>query len=274
MQESMFMSLVTADPRERERPWLHHIRRMELAKAAELLKEAPGKRVLEIGGGDGFVAQELSNYGFDVTSIDLAPRQPASFPVQFGDATNLAFPDGSFDAIVTCHVLEEIPWPRVFAEMKRVLKPNGVAVHIVATTHWSALTATWHFLTLPAFVAKSVGKRMGKSQGNQNGASPKTADANTAAAREIAEQWTTSRRLKWALLHPVGYYPSFVHEIFLFSNPAWSSLFRRNGFSVAVSARGPVLASGLRVFPFKAMATRQGLAKAFPSSRIYLTRPS
>ena len=60
------MNLIVADPRERERPWLHYIRKLELNKAADFLKATRGRRLLEIGGGDGFVAHELSSLGFDV----------------------------------------------------------------------------------------------------------------------------------------------------------------------------------------------------------------
>jgi SAM-dependent methyltransferase len=43
-----------------------------------------------------------------------------------GDATNLPFPDGSFDIVWTEHVAMNIPdKPKLYREMHRVLKPGG-----------------------------------------------------------------------------------------------------------------------------------------------------
>jgi ubiquinone/menaquinone biosynthesis C-methylase UbiE len=43
-----------------------------------------------------------------------------------GDATNLPFPDGSFDVVWIEHVAMNIPdKPRLYQEMHRVLKPRG-----------------------------------------------------------------------------------------------------------------------------------------------------
>ena len=45
---------------------------------------------------------------------------------------NLPFNDASFDYIITSHVLEHV-WDLIscFHEMKRILKPNGLMVHII-----------------------------------------------------------------------------------------------------------------------------------------------
>ena len=268
------MNLIVADPRERERPWLHYIRKLEIAEAAGLVRGRASKRLLEIGGGDGFVGHEMSEFGFEVTSIDLAPRTPQSYPVQYGDATNLPFPDGTFDVVMTCHVLEEIPWPKVFSEMRRVLKPDGVGVHIVATSQWSLLTNFWHFLILPVFLLKSVWRRLtGKASSSKAERNSATASGTLGPGGDPTKQtWTTEQRFQWMFLHPVGFYPSFVHEIVLFTGGAWKRLFERNHFEVVSSVPGPILASGFRVFPFKAIAARRSLSGIFPSSRIFMVR--
>src|SRR5437870_821523 len=68
---------------------------------------APPARVLDIGCGAGRTTVELVQRGYTVKAIDLAPallavvrqRIPESFP-EIMNATELAFPDATFDAVI------------------------------------------------------------------------------------------------------------------------------------------------------------------------------
>ena len=97
-----------------------------------------GKRVLEIGFGDGFGLNYLAEVAKDATGIDLAPgnipRARAKYPranlhfLQM-EGTRLDFPDGSFDVIGSFQVIEHIPEPQLpnyLMEIRRVLTPDGV----------------------------------------------------------------------------------------------------------------------------------------------------
>jgi ubiquinone/menaquinone biosynthesis C-methylase UbiE len=91
---------------------------------------------LEVAVGTGL---NLPLYGGSVslTGIDLSPemlaiaRRRASeldrdFRLEEGDAHALAFPDSSFDTVVSTYSLCNIPDPHVaVGEMKRVLRPSG-----------------------------------------------------------------------------------------------------------------------------------------------------
>ena len=83
------------------------------------------KRCLEIGCGRG-VFQDLVG---DYTGIDIS-RSVGRFmhkPFLQASATELPFPENSFDAIWTITVLEHVPHPeRGLEEMHRVLKPGGL----------------------------------------------------------------------------------------------------------------------------------------------------
>jgi SAM-dependent methyltransferase len=104
-----------------------------------------GARVLEVGCGPGRLSIRLADEdGLDVTGVDLDPamieraranaerpgkgdeRRP-SFLV--GDVASLAFPDGSFDLVVSTLSMHHWAYPRAgLAEIGRVLRPGGRAL--------------------------------------------------------------------------------------------------------------------------------------------------
>jgi len=110
---------------------------LELARAARVDST---KRVLDVGSGVGGTSRCLAReFGCRVTGIDLTDEYcsaaamlseriglAALVDYRQGDATNLPFPDASFDIVWTEHVAMNIPdKPRLYAEMHRVLKPGG-----------------------------------------------------------------------------------------------------------------------------------------------------
>lgn len=106
-----------------------HLRRID-----RLLPLQPGERVLEVGCGQGHLTIRLAERGIDVTGIDANPNAPevsGSDRVLHMMAEELAFDDGEFDAVVSVHAIEHIPpLDEAAAEMSRVLKPGGRALHI------------------------------------------------------------------------------------------------------------------------------------------------
>jgi SAM-dependent methyltransferase len=95
----------------------------------------PGKRVLDIATGPGYVAARAAERGADSVGVDLSETMLAyarqrSPSVEFvrGDATDLPFPDNSFDAAITAFLLLHVGRPeRVVAEAVRVVAPDGLA---------------------------------------------------------------------------------------------------------------------------------------------------
>jgi SAM-dependent methyltransferase len=93
----------------------------------------PGTRTLDVATGPGHVAAQAAERGASVVGLDVAEemvalarrRQPGIEFVR-GDAEELSFPDGSFDAVVANFMILHVAKPeRASAEAHRVLAPGG-----------------------------------------------------------------------------------------------------------------------------------------------------
>jgi ubiquinone/menaquinone biosynthesis C-methylase UbiE len=111
------------------------------AIARELCAQRLGHDVLEIGVGNGSIAQRLLSDAPELawTAIDIDPHMTraaatrlrgfAGASVKTADATAMPFPDGSFDSVVSCLMLHHIiDWEGAVAEAARVLRPGGIFV--------------------------------------------------------------------------------------------------------------------------------------------------
>ncbi len=93
-------------------------------------------RVLDVGSGYSMFVLTAPEWEFDVTCCDLDHAAMEKMRVeapQFkwveGDAMNVPFADGEFDAIFAGEVIEHVPDPRAaLGEWLRVLKPGGVLI--------------------------------------------------------------------------------------------------------------------------------------------------
>jgi SAM-dependent methyltransferase len=108
-----------------------------------------GRRVLEIGFGMGTDLAQFAAAGAHVAGIDLSPAHlgiaarrfaltGTAADLRLGDAEDLPFADGSFDAVYSFGVIHHTPdAARATAQIHRVLRPGGRL--IVAVYHrWSA----------------------------------------------------------------------------------------------------------------------------------------
>lgn len=107
-----------------------------------------GKSVLELGAGTGGTATLLAKRGASVTGIDLLPfrieeaklrakQHNVDESIEFAlmDAMYLAFPDNTFDFIISKSVLVFTDHALTAKECYRVLKPGGIAVFIENMRH-------------------------------------------------------------------------------------------------------------------------------------------
>jgi SAM-dependent methyltransferase len=118
----------------------------------ELVGDDPGRRMLDIGCGDGEFALELKRRGAAVVGIDAsaemidaararAARESADVRFEVAVAERLPFADGQFDLVtaitILCFVADAAP---VFQEIARVMRPGGRLV-IGELGKWSTWAA-------------------------------------------------------------------------------------------------------------------------------------
>lgn len=105
------------------------------ARYAFASRLARHKRVLDVGCGLGYGAQELARHARQVTAIDIAPEAVRAAAFGYAapnlryvaaSATALPFSAGSFDLITAFEVIEHLTdWPVLLAEARRLLSPGG-----------------------------------------------------------------------------------------------------------------------------------------------------
>ena len=91
----------------------------------EIIKLAP-KNLLEIGIGNGLLANYLKQRGFNVTTIDIDKRLN---PDRVGSVLSLPFPGESFELVVCFEVLEHLPYKdyrKALSEIHRVSSKHAV----------------------------------------------------------------------------------------------------------------------------------------------------
>ena len=116
--------------------WLHEIQRF--------LPEGRKLDILDVGTGTGFFAILLAEKGHRVEGIDLTPAmleeartlaKQRNLDITFRemDAQNLAYPDDTFDVVISRNLTWTLPDPeRAYASWFRVLKPGGVLLNFDA----------------------------------------------------------------------------------------------------------------------------------------------
>jgi ubiquinone/menaquinone biosynthesis C-methylase UbiE len=108
--------------------------RMYRAEVLARVEGVPGRRILEVGCGEGmmFDGTATTPVQMDVSMTRVARAAGKCRFLLCGDGYQLPFGDGSFDVVLLIAVLEHTrePW-RILAEARRVLTPGGRAIMVV-----------------------------------------------------------------------------------------------------------------------------------------------
>jgi SAM-dependent methyltransferase len=137
-----------------------------------------GKRVLDVGAGNGYVLARYARsggqaFGVDLTStaVDLCRRRFALERLEgrfaIGSAECLPFASGTFDCVCSMGVLHHTPdVSRAMRELRRVLRPGGRL--IVMVYHRNSALYRLKFASLRLLSGKSVGQLVNEVDGEGN----------------------------------------------------------------------------------------------------------
>ncbi len=225
---------------------LENLRRLEIETVKGWL--IPGAHVLELGGGNGFQASVIRSLGCEVMSVDLAAsnelaRPNRFFPVQVYDGEHIPANDGTFDIIFSSNVLEHVRnLGALFGEMRRVLRPDGLAIHILPSTSWRF----WQSVAYAGFLVKSLLGRQRYVPGTAS--APITSADVTQALRTRGLAYTMKKAVLFPLLAH-GEYPNAIAELYYYSIRRWIGVFEDHGFSVEEVAGTNLFYTGHVLFP-------------------------
>jgi SAM-dependent methyltransferase len=146
------------------------------------LVELAPRRVLEVGGGPGELAERMQQgLGAEVAYVDLSPGMAAlarerGVDAQVGDVQELPFDDASFDTVVAAWMLYHVPdIDRGLAELARVLVPGGTLVAVTnSVEHLRELRALMQY----GFPGSMFSRENGEGQLRRHFASVRRIDAD------------------------------------------------------------------------------------------------
>lgn len=241
---------------------LEKLRRAEMESVREWFR--PRLHVLEVGGGSGFQAQIISSWGCEVSAIDIAASDDKTrryHPVYTFDGLSIPFADGTFERVYSSNVLEHVAdLPSMLKEISRVIKPDGIVIHVLPTSSWRFWTSLTHYAAIAKHALGKVGI---------------TNSANTLPSlNEYVSNrgWpTVCKRLLFD--GPHGEYPNALYELYAFSQSRWLHVFRENGFEIIRCYSNDLFYTGYGIMPSLPLNKRRKLALYLGSAcRVYVMR--
>ena len=220
--------------------WLNMLRHFEMEKIMSVLHVDSGASILEIGAGTGYQARLLHDHGFNVRAIDVGSsnyRQWQVYPVEEYDGVHIPAADGEFDIIFSSNVLEHIRHVERFLsfETKRVLKDDGIAIHVVPSATWRFWSIVSHYIDIPARLCRFAKNRM---------ASNSIIKPSDDSANDIQERTTSQRVLSYIFPLRHGERGNTLFEIYFFSRVGWSKLFKTTGWEIVERVSSGIFYTG------------------------------
>lgn len=118
-----------------------------------------GRRLLDVGCGDGDFLATMENLGWEVAGVEPDPkaaetgRQRHNLAISVGTLESVQLPPDSVDVITLSHVIEHVPSPALLlAECYRVLRPGGRLIALtpnVRSTGHALFRRAWFSLDPP-----------------------------------------------------------------------------------------------------------------------------
>jgi SAM-dependent methyltransferase len=211
--KDIFLSRVRTDELDSVRRWL-----------------PPGSLVLELGTGNGIQAGQLTKRGCRVVGIDVAPA--SNLVAAIYDGLNIPMAGSSVDRVFSSNCLEHVvSLDELLLETHRVLKPDGLAVHVVPSTSWRAVSFIGCYF---AALRRTTRSRTSLPENHSSFHS-----ANMRAPKP-----------RISLFPPAhGTARSALHELVSFSRRRWKRKFLDAGFKILLETSSGLLYSGNYLLP-------------------------
>ena len=240
--------------------WLHAVRTKEFDSALPYFPLSSAARVLEIGAGTGYIFEKIcrqypNSLGLEIAGSSYQFIDPR---IILYDGKIIPFPENSFDVIFTSNVLEHVMDIEAFIkEITRVLKPGGVAIHIIPSPTWRVLTSAFHYFAVGKIVLS-----LGKSSGRVS----VKAQAHRQSKADLV------RYLLYAPCH--GEAGNVLTEIYYFSRHYWGRLFKASSMNLVAQVGTGFVYWGRDLFQFALpLSIRVTLAHLVgSSSNLYVLR--
>ena len=206
---------------------LRHLDTLRLAEIDKVLPLfPPGAKILEIGAGTGQQALELQRLGFDVTAIEVPVSNYAEnrvYPIIDYDGVHIPLPAGGGDVVFSSNVLEHVAdLENMHSEIRRVLKPAGICIHILPTHAWRFWTTLMSYPDAALSVASAMPELLPRAK------------LEASEVGRLRQAWYKTIRhfVSGCLPRRHGERGNVFSELWLFHPRWWRNNFQKNGFTV------------------------------------------
>jgi SAM-dependent methyltransferase len=205
-----------------------------------------------LGAGSGYQASLLAARGCDVTALDIATHPPdrsTYFPVQEYDGRTIPLPDSSVDVVFSSHVLEHVDsMPPLLGEMRRVMRRDAIAIHVVPSSTWRIWTSVAHY----PFIVESLVF-----------GTPRDSLVNVSSARDATDRFGVLYAISKAIVHPFvahGSKRNAPAEVWAFGKKRWMGELFAMALKIVSASPTHVFYTGYGDFPRLSLARRRGVS--------------
>ncbi|MBC7259178.1 MAG: class I SAM-dependent methyltransferase [Chloroflexi bacterium] len=263
--------------------WLHAYRTREMDIIFRDCPDGVFAEGLELGAGDGFQSALLVKYVRRLIATDLNPailslpsHDAVDYQVLDAEEVGDAFPPGSFDLVFSSNLLEHLPAPqRALTGIHRVLKDDGVTIHVVPSPFWKLCELLLYFpnhiiVLLEQVLARGGGRVLADKVRRHT----PTGHAPAPVAPDADNNPKTRKRphsflYRWFIPETHGVSLGHLEEFRAFRKSRWLAEFRKADLEVVAVRKGPV-ASG---YGFGLNTLRRWLERlGFTSEYIYVAK--